>query len=97
MSIFEGSRYENSKVYKLDEKYFIGSRKILKKKNYSDNIIHTVIQGERLELIAYKYWGIADLYYIICDWNDIFNPLVDLEPGTVLTLPSFNKVSGGFL
>jgi len=95
LSIFQGSRYENSKVYKHNNAFYIGSRKILKKKEFDDNIIHVVRDGERLELIAYNYWKMPEWWYIICDWNDIFNPFLALEPGTILVLPSFSRISGG--
>jgi hypothetical protein len=97
MSILEGSRYEGAKVYKNEDKYYIGYRKILQYKDYSDNIIHTVSENERLDIIAYKYWKNQEWWYIICDWNDIFNPTEPLVAGTILKLPSYNRITGGDL
>lgn len=92
MSIFKNSRYEDSKVYKLNNEYHIGIRKILEKKNFEDNIIHTVVEGERFDSIANTYWGRPELFYIICDWNDIFDPIFELTTGMQLTLPSYKTI-----
>lgn len=97
MSIFEGSRYEGARVYVYDDRYYVGSREILKYKEFSDNIIHTTSEHERLDMIAYKYWKRADWWHIICDWNDIFNPFEPLPPSTILKLPSYNRITGGDL
>ncbi|MDF2615503.1 MAG: hypothetical protein K0Q47_158 [Sedimentibacter sp.] len=97
MSVLEGSRYEGATVYSHEDKYYIGSRIILQYKEYPDNIIHTVSESERLDTIAYKYWKNSEWWYIICDWNDIFNPFEPLVAGTILSLPSFNRIAGGEL
>lgn len=98
MTVFIGSRYESCKVHKHDDNYHLSHREPLVRKDFDDNIIHVVKEGERLDLIAYKYWLRPDLFYIICDWNDIYNPLKQsLEPGSTLILPSFEKVIGGDL
>ena len=97
MSILKNSRYENSKVYVIDNSYYIAARKLSIKKDYDDNIIHTVQGNERIETIANLYWGRPDLYYIICDWNDIIDPLEDLEPGIELVLPSYSKILEGVI
>ncbi len=46
----------------------------------------------RLDLLAHQYLGRADLWWIICDYNDIFFPM-ELEPGTVLRIPSAEHVN----
>jgi len=97
MSIFKNSRYENSKVYFIDNSYYIASRKLIEKKDYDDNITHIVSDSERIEIIADMYWKRPDLYYIICDWNDIMDPLETLTVGIELTLPSYKKVLEGLL
>lgn len=95
MAIYEGSRYQNCKIYKLNDKYHLFDREPLVKKEFDDNITHVITEGERLDTIAYKYWGSPDLFYIICDWNDIYNPLESkLEPGATLILPSYKRVIG---
>jgi hypothetical protein len=97
MSIFKNSRYENSKVYFIDDSYYIAARKLILKKEYDDNIIHIVKDNERIEIIADIYWKRPDLYYIICDWNNIMDPLEDLKTGMELVLPSYKKILEGSL
>ena len=92
MTIYSNSRYKNTKVFKIDNKYSIGIRDLLKSEDYGDNITHIISSGERVDSIAYKYWGRSDLYWVICDWNDIFDPLDDIIPGKVLTLPSYQRI-----
>ena len=57
-----------------------------------DDRFHTVIDGDRLSLLAHRYLGRADLWWIICDYNDIFFPM-ELEPGSVLRIPSLEHVN----
>lgn len=90
--ILKNSRYAKSKVYKLGDKYHIGSREIVKFKNRYDNIIHIVIGEERLDNIAHKYWKRQDLWWLIADWNDIIDPTNSLESGTQLIIPSFQFI-----
>ncbi len=60
----------------------------------NDDRFHTVIQGERVDLLAHKYLGDARLYWVICLYNDIFWMLDEkkLEPGTTLRIPSYNSL-----
>jgi len=52
----------------------------------------TVVDGDRPDLLAHRYLGRADLWWIICDYNDIFFPM-ELEPGSVLRIPSVEHVN----
>ena len=56
-----------------------------------DDRLHTVVEGDRLDLLAHRYLGDARLWWIICDYNDLFFPLV-LEPGLALRIPSREHV-----
>jgi len=51
---------------------------------------HTVVQGERLVLIAAKYLGDSEQFWRICDANAAIVPAELEEPGEVLriTLPA---------
>jgi nucleoid-associated protein YgaU len=50
-----------------------------------------VVEGDRLDLLAHRYLGDARLWWIICDYNDLFFPLA-LEPGLALRIPSQEHV-----
>jgi len=56
-----------------------------------DDRFHTVVDGDRLDLLAHRYLDRAELWWIICDYNDIFFPL-EIEPGIVLRIPSVEHV-----
>lgn len=47
---------------------------------------HTVQVGERLDHIAFRYWGDAEYYWVIALANDIQFPL-GIAPGTKLQVP----------
>jgi len=56
-----------------------------------DDRFHTVVEGDRVDLLAFRYLGKAELWWIICDYNDVFFPL-ELDAGTVLRIPSIEHV-----
>ncbi len=48
---------------------------------------------ERLDLIAYRYYGNSALWRLIAVFNNIDNPL-DLKPGTPLRIPPLSELLG---
>jgi hypothetical protein len=70
---------------------FVGSREQIDTSAQPDDIFHTAVEGDRVDLIAYRYLGRAELWWIICDYNDIFFPL-EIAAGTVMRLPSVEQV-----
>jgi hypothetical protein len=89
--ISEDSRYAGCVLFVDGSDEFIGVRVRIDTTQQPDDIFHTVVEGDRIDLLAYKYFGRVELWWIICDYNDIFFPL-DIEPGTVLRLPSVEQV-----
>lgn len=85
------SRYAACVVYVDGSDEFIGVRGRIDTSRQPDDIFHTVIEGDRIDLLAYRYLGQAELWWIICDYNDIFFPL-ELDAGTVLRIPSVEHV-----
>ena len=85
------SRYVASVIYKDGEEEFFGTRHKIDTSERPDDLFHTVVEGEHLDMLAYHYFGRSDLWWIICDYNDIFYPL-DIEPGSVLRIPSREHV-----
>lgn len=62
--------------------------------DYKDNKgdqYHVVKDNERLDLIAYNYYGDSLLWWVIADVNEIYNPL-EITPGDSLLIPEFEKV-----
>jgi nucleoid-associated protein YgaU len=48
---------------------------------------HTVVAGETIELLAFRYLGSSAAWWMIADANPAAFPL-DLVPGTVLAIPT---------
>jgi len=69
----------------------LGTRQCIDTTPRRDDRFHTVIEADRLDLIAHRYLGDARLWWIIPDYNDVFFPL-ELEVGTVLRVPSVEHV-----
>jgi hypothetical protein len=85
--IVRRSRYAASNLYTSAEGDFLGVRPSINTNPRPDDRFHKVLEGDRVDLLAHRYLGHADLWWIICDYNDIFSPL-ELEPGSVLRIPS---------
>jgi nucleoid-associated protein YgaU len=48
---------------------------------------HRVVLGDRLDLIAQRYYGDPLKFWLICDANDPMSPDELLVPGRVLRIP----------
>ena len=89
--IGKDSRYAKSVLYTGSGEEFLGARPRLGSVPRPDDRFHTVKDGDRIDLIAHNYLGDAALWWIICDYNDIFYPL-DLDSGVVLRIPSLEQL-----
>lgn len=89
--ISESSRYAACPLYVdgLDE--FIGNRSRMDAPSQPDDIFHVVEAGDRIDLLSCRYLGDPTLWWVICDYNDVFFPL-DLELGMVLRIPSIEHL-----
>ena len=74
-------------LYVDGQEEFLGTRPRIDTSPQPDDVFHTVVEGDRIDLIACRYLGRADLWWVVCDYNDVFLPL-ELEAGTVLRIPS---------
>lgn len=81
------SRYATCVLYVDGDQEFIGTRQPIDTMPRPDDVFHTVVEGDRIDLIAYRYLGRAELWWVICDYNDIFFPL-ELLIRQVLRIPS---------
>ena len=90
--IDKDSRYAKCLRYRESDGDSLGMRFPIDTSPRFDDRFHTVTDGDRLDLLAHRYLGEAKLWWLICDYNDIFFPL-ELTPGTVLRIPSMDHVS----
>lgn len=49
--------------------------------------VHTVLEGETLQGIAYKYYGDSGYWSLLADVNGIFNPFAELEKDMEIIIP----------
>jgi hypothetical protein len=86
------SRYRDCVVYQDGDTRFFGARPRLDTTPQPDDRFHVATDGDRIDVLAYCYFGDATLWWLIADWNDIAFPL-DLPPsGTTLRIPSIEQV-----
>ena len=90
------SRQQFAKLYRSSGKQFWGNRPQIDTSPQSDDQFHTVVEGDRIDLLAYKYLGDADLWWVIADYNNLFF-CQELEVGTKLRIPSQSTVQIGVL
>ncbi len=86
------SRY-NWSVYYVDPKGgdFYGTRQPLKLREDVSDLFHVVSDSDRIDLIAYRYYGDVRLWWIIAELNNILNPL-EILPGTILRIPTYERI-----
>jgi len=85
------SRYASCVLYVDGQDEFVGTRPRIDTSPQPDDAFHTVVESDRIDLIAYRYLGRADLWWVICDYNDVFIPL-ELELGATLRIPSLDHL-----
>ena len=90
--IRKDSRYAQCILFKGSEGDSLGMRRCIDTTPRFDDCFHTVVDGDRIDLLAHRYLGNATLWWIICDYNDLFFPL-ELSPGQLLRIPSEDHVN----
>ena len=85
------SRYEECEALKDGGRGYLGVRLPVEIPPRPDDRFHTVVTGDRLDVLAQRYLGDASLWPLICDCNDIASPL-DLHPRTVLRIPAIDRL-----
>ena len=52
-------------------------------------MIHSVLEGETIQNIAFKYYEDSGMWGVIADANDILNPFEDLHADMELIIPNY--------
>lgn len=95
------NRYRQCHVYADEEtkEYVLSTRSIDEIPKGPNDTYHTVTSYEvyRLDLIAYKYYQNALLWWVIAQANNIRDPFNDVTAGMVLRIPSLTTLYGGIL
>lgn len=92
MAVFRDSRYVSTSAYVRQGETLILS---LRHRNYFDkdkSTFYTVVQGDTIDGIAYKQYGNAQLWWAIMDANPLYQSEIEIKPGDILMIPSFDEV-----
>ncbi len=85
------SRYATFPYYyhTIDKKYVYGITNNLDAN--SEYVVHMVKDTDTVDALALKYYGRPDLYWVICDFNRIQDPYINLyEEFNFLYIPSLS-------
>lgn len=93
MSIHVGSRYIRTPIYARNGNAFIFDIRSKAKFNPENATYYTVVQGDTVDGIAYKFYGNANLYWAIMDANPKIQSELDIGAGVVLMIPDFEEVA----
>lgn len=87
--IVKGSRYEKVPTYEVQSPdgravRVLGIRRVPRP---SAGFVHTVGAEDRLDLLAFTFYGNPEKFWLIADANDAADPEDLLEPGRRLQIP----------
>jgi len=85
-------RYEECEVLKDGGKEYLGVRLPVEVPPRPDDRFHTVVTGDRLDVLAHRYLGDASLWWIICDCNGLSFP-ASLLQGLIIRIPSIDTLA----
>lgn len=86
------SRYSAFPFYyhTQQEKYIYGKTAYLRDDTLYTT--HTVTVGDTLDSLALHYYNNPTLFWIICSFNRINDPFIELVEGTTLKIPSISNI-----
>ena len=92
------SRYENNETKKLDDGRVVYKSKLYPKIPKSDLDTYIVTQGgDRLDTLAYQFFGDASLWWLIAAANNLHDAPFAVPDGTILRIPNnYQKVISNF-
>jgi hypothetical protein len=91
--ILKGSRYEKVGVYTAVDGLGrnVAALKIRFIPLTPAGYLHTFTDDERLDLLAYKFYGNPEKFWLIADANSDMDPADLLKPGRQLLIPPDRK------
>ncbi len=80
------SRYRGLATVAADDRVSLAQRPPVAAPLPPDSVLHTVLGGETLDLLAWKYYGREDLWWRIADANSGLQPFT-LTAGQTIAIP----------
>lgn len=93
MSVHVGSRYLKTPVSARNGSTFIFNIRDKVKFNSDTATYYTVVAGDTIDGIAYRYYGNANLYWAILDANPQYLSELDIKVGDTIMIPSIREVT----
>lgn len=86
------SRYSQCPYYyhTLDKKYIYGTTNYLR--NDTTYVTHTVAAGDTFDSIALDYYNNPTYFWIICSFNRIQDPFIELKVGQQIKVPTISNI-----
>lgn len=91
----KNTRYTNGKVeVNRSDKSFLVLRSALDLPLANTDTSVTITQDliTRPDLISFKAYGTPDLWWVIYEYNGIFDPVFQLQPGQLIRIPEIGRV-----
>jgi hypothetical protein len=87
------SAYLRTPVYSVGGALSFGIRREIILPDATDRVV-TVTQplAGRLDLIAYELYGSSDFWWVLCDLNQIADPMTEIAAGTELRVAQQDRV-----
>lgn len=89
--LFQGSRYLNTLLYENRETPILGIRRRYKF-DLTNAVYYTVIQGDTLDGLAFKYYQNSQLYWAILDANPQYQSELEIKAGDIICIPPYEEV-----
>jgi nucleoid-associated protein YgaU len=91
--IFKGSRYQNVGVYEAQDATgrIVKALKIRFIPPTPAGYLHTFTNDERLDILAFRFYGNAEKFWLIADANTEMDPEDLARPGNQLLIPPDRK------
>src|SRR3712207_76301 len=94
--VFEGSRYSNTELYvdTATDTPFLGTIAIQHINPSEDDTFYQIVEGDRLDLLANKFYGNPQLNWVLLSANPNYLNELEIKIGDVIRVPSPETVRG---
>lgn len=93
MAVFQNSRYTKTGAFRtgVDRTLILRLRQ-RPKYNVDQATYYTWVQGDTIDGVAYRLYNNAQLWWAIMDANPQYASEVDILPGDIVMIPSYQEV-----
>lgn len=90
--LFQGTRFTHTQAYIRDGSALVLDIRRQATFDLTDATYYTFVERDTLDGIAYEQYGNAKLWWAILDANPQFSSEIEIKPGDLLTIPSYEEV-----